>query len=103
MNNLGHSDIARIAEIVAVILILAIVQPVQAQQFDDGLIERTRAASRMIPGDLPLEVRFQFHEHARHSSRPFCLIRFGSITTPNGRRPLAHMSTMGVLFVCSGG
>ena len=59
MNRSGHSDITRIAEIVAVILFLAIVQPVQAQQFDEGLIERVRAASRMVPGDLPLEVRFQ--------------------------------------------
>lgn len=59
MKTLGHSGIIRIGEIVVVVLILAIVQPVQAQQFDDGLIERVRAASRMIPGDLPLEVRFQ--------------------------------------------
>ena len=59
MNKFGHSNITRIAEIVAVILIFVIAQTAQAQQFDDRLIERVRAASHMIPGDFPLEVRFQ--------------------------------------------
>lgn len=54
-----HSAIARIVKIVAVILVFTIAQPARAQQFDDGLIERVRAASRMVPGDLPLEVRVQ--------------------------------------------
>ena len=49
----------RLVEMVAFIFILAIMQPVHAQQFDDGLIERVRAASRMVPGDPPVEVRFQ--------------------------------------------
>jgi glyoxylase-like metal-dependent hydrolase (beta-lactamase superfamily II) len=59
MNKFGHSNITRIAEIIAVIFIFAIAQTAQTQQFDDRLIERVRAASHMIPGDLPLEVRFQ--------------------------------------------
>jgi len=59
MNKRGHSNIRRICKFLAAFLILARLQPALAQQFDDGLIDRVRAASRMIPGDRPFEVRFQ--------------------------------------------
>lgn len=63
MKTSRHGDIIQIAEILAVIFVLAITQPALSQQFDSVLIERTRAASRMIPGDLPFEVRFQGYNY----------------------------------------
>jgi glyoxylase-like metal-dependent hydrolase (beta-lactamase superfamily II) len=63
MKTSRHSGIIHIAEIVTAILTLAIGQPAISQQFDSDLIERTRAASRMVPGDLPFEVRFQGYNY----------------------------------------
>ena len=44
---------------VALGITVLLIQPAQAQSFDDGLIDRARTASRMIPGRPPVEVRFQ--------------------------------------------
>lgn len=49
----------RISTIVAVILIEITVDVANAQHFDDKLIDRVRIASRMVPGQAPIEVRFQ--------------------------------------------
>lgn len=63
MKTSRHGGNVQIAEIFAAISILAIAQPAISQQFDSDLIERTRAASRMVPGDLPFEVRFQGYNY----------------------------------------
>jgi glyoxylase-like metal-dependent hydrolase (beta-lactamase superfamily II) len=59
VNKPGRIGTTWVFDMFAAIFIFAIVQPVRAEQFDEGLIERIRAASHMVPGDSPLEVRFQ--------------------------------------------
>ncbi|MFT5499934.1 MAG: glyoxylase-like metal-dependent hydrolase (beta-lactamase superfamily II) [Woeseiaceae bacterium] len=63
MNENGRSCIRRIFKSFAAFLILATLQPAHAQLFDDTFIERVRATSQMIPGHLPLELRFQVFAH----------------------------------------
>lgn len=45
--------------IVAACLIHGTLDAADARHFDDGLIDRVRTASRMVPGRAPLEIRFQ--------------------------------------------
>lgn len=63
MNKHGRGNFRRIFNVLAAFLILATLQPANAQLFDDTLIQRVRAASRMVPGHLPLELRFQVFAH----------------------------------------
>lgn len=49
----------RIGTIAAAFLVYDTLDAADARHFDDGLIDRVRVASRMVPGQAPLEIRFQ--------------------------------------------
>ena len=49
----------RLTAVITTLAALNAIQSASGQSFDDDLIDRARTASRMIPGDLPLDVRFE--------------------------------------------
>ncbi len=47
----------------ALVIAILLLQSAHGQTFDDGLMDRVRSVSHMIPGKLPVEVRFQDFFH----------------------------------------